>query len=1135
MTLARLSVLRQTIALILILVCGGPMAAQSRTPAPEPSTQMTRRQPVPPLSRQITIRLDSVSVQDAIDVIAKEARLQVSYKPDALPQGRRISLRLNEVTAKDALAQVLKAYDFDIRTVDDSNFVVVKRGREQKSSANDVQQDSGRVRGRVVDSTTGKGIAGVTVKVDETQLSTQTSGSGEYTILNVPTGVYRVVARVIGYRVASQTVTVVEDRTVTANFVLSARSVVLSEVITSITGEQRKIEIGNDVTTIKVDSVLRTAPITTVTDLLEGRVPGLTVLRSSGVPGAPSRLRLRGLGGGLLPNEPGAPTNDPIVIVDGIRIDAAQSGKGDQSLLEGSGLRIAGSEPAQVHERASAIDQIDPNSIDKIDVYKGPSATALYGSDAANGVIVITTKRGMAGPVRWSMSGYQSVEYLAGSYAAPGYYPFCYGGNVPCDWLQFPGMAILLDSVVRFQALDEPRLSPFGRGNETGGSATVSGGTGMLMYSITGSTRSSLGLLKVPDFYRNLFRQALDSSPPNWMRRPNTYSSQGLDVNVSAEWHKNLRATLSTRVTGSNQWQSATQDRISDLSGQYIDTISPDVTKLGGYITRNNAKQLTTNLALNLDWTRWHLFPLKATAGINRINQDEITRIPRGVPVESNPNTVGGYATGTGVSTIRTGQLNGMLFPGRRVSVTAGTQVIKSEQRRLQGRADSLPLGVATPSRLSAASQNHTSNMSGGWYLEPRINLNSRFFINPGFRLDGGNASGKNSGFRGGLFSLFPKLNQSWLVINRDDGNPMFGVITSLRTRMAFGIAGVQPQAIWQYRMTVPPKDRMLDMNGLDISTLGNTRLHPERTRELEGGFDLDLWNGRTMLTVTQYRKVRIDAIVPFPVAPSVYGVSMIIYNNIGRVQNTGTELTASVIPIDNRIITWSLSASLSKHSNKLISLNDGLSAINVGNGTRLVPGYPLFGRWEVPILGYSTGIGDRLSIKDVIIGDSAIYMGAQIPNFDLPIHTQLSLFQGLVSVNASFSYSDGLTQLNAGNGQLLANLYLNPQATLADQAAALMAKSICTGFKCTDYGLIQTVNSLRFQSFSLGYNVPRQLAKKIGASSLSFAIQGSNLGLWTNYRGKDPNVSSTFSDIVIDSGQLPEPRTWRVQCRVGN
>ncbi len=215
---------------------------------------------------------------------------------------------------------------------------------------------------------------------------------------------------------------------------------------------------------------------------------------------------------------------------------------------------------------------------------------------------------------------------------------------------------------------------------------------------------------------------------------------------------------------------------------------------------------------------------------------------------------------------------------------------------------------------------------------------------------------------------------------------------------------------------------------------------------------------------------------------------------------------------------------------------------IDLGNGTRLVEGYPLFGRWSRPISGWTEPSGGgRMGYRNFVVADSAVYMGMQAPDFEMPFRTALTLFHGLLSVNAQFNYKAGLTQYNLGGQDLLGNIYENPNSTYAQQAYALAAAcfvpvSYSNGGKpCTDYGFIQTVNSLRFNSMSIGYNVPRVYLKRLPISSLSLSLQGRNLGVWTNYRGKDPDVNGTLvGDATSDSGQLPMPRSLSLQLRIG-
>src|SRR5581483_1560104 len=183
----------------------------------------------------------------------------------------------------------------------------------------------------------------------------------------------------------------VDSAIVRVDFALRLSVARLQQIVTTATGPQRRLQVANDITTINVDSVMQTAPVRSVTDLLETRVPGLEVEHTSGNPGDPARIRLRGLSS-ITRN------NDPIVVLDGVRIDVSESG--NQNLARSSPL----SPNFGSYTAPSRLDQIDPASIETIDVFKGPRAAALYGPDAANGVIVITTKKARPGPPHWSYS-----------------------------------------------------------------------------------------------------------------------------------------------------------------------------------------------------------------------------------------------------------------------------------------------------------------------------------------------------------------------------------------------------------------------------------------------------------------------------------------------------------------------------------------------------------------------------------------------------------------------------------------------------------------------------------------------------------------------------------------------------------
>jgi hypothetical protein len=449
------------------------------------------------------------------------------------------------------------------------------------------------------------------------------------------------------------------------------------------------------------------------------------------------------------------------------------------------------------------------------------------------------------------------------------------------------------------------------------------------------------------------------------------------------------------------------------------------------------------------------------------------------------------------------------------------------------------------------------------------LNLNSRFFAAPGFRFDGGSGGTHASGTGGaaGGLSAFPKLDFSYIAVDRQSDAPLWGFLTLLRPRASFGMAGTQPSPAQRLRLfndsvntgtggvTNSNCASMVLIEGTPVpavclQTLGNTQLHPERSRELEGGFEATLWQGRVNLTYTRYDKTRKDAIIDIPIAPSLSGLggqSFTVAENVGEVRNTGTEITGNVAVIQRRGFGWNVGMNLSNDNNVLVHLNQGHAPdYNLG----LIPGYPLFGRWTVPIRAFSDLNGDGLiEPTELSWGDSLVYEGQPNPKYTLGLNTDVHLFNGRLSVTTTFQYQNGMTQTN--QAALNSNSFLlvgnNPNTSLAYQAAIIFATQpqgdngqvTVVGAGDKNYGLIQTVNTFRFNTLSVNYELPKLVSNWLRVPRAGLALQGSNLGLHTNYRGKDPNVNafSTVSagDQTLDLGQIPEPRTWLIKLTLGN
>ena len=1149
---------------------------------------------------RVSLTVTDSTIEYVLNELGRQAHMRVAYNDRVRELQKRVRVWIVDAEVPEALTTILRGTGLVGKVMPDGETVLIgpKVGGRARVAG-------GVVMGRVTDSAGGAGLSGAAVKVAGTTLAAVTSDSGYFTLRNVPAGEQVLSVRLFGYRLAERTVTVVDSQRTTVRIVLIPVPTVLSGVVTTAAGQQRKIEVGNDITTLNVDSIRKVAPINSVTDLLETRVPGLTVLHSSGTPGDPSRLRIRG-DGSIFSN------NDPIVIVNGVRVYARQSDARSASLAQalqarstnGTGL-VAGLQNS--YTAPSPIDQIDPASIETIEVLKGPSATAIYGSDAAGGVIVITTKRGRVGPSQWDATLGAGVNWSPGNWPV-NYFRFGQDGTgrnmngltpdaipIVCQWYQ---LDCQVDSIVPFQALNDPRYTVFGHGSDQQASLTVSGGTPALTYSVTGSGTGDMGLLRLPTVERQRYDSAYGPIP-HGLLRPDNYTTWGVNGSVTMLPTSEMRVTLGSSLLSSTQHQSSLQSAIQQLEGEYVD---PAFIALGGAFIPYDVEQaqsaaLTSTNTLSLHWQPLYWLPFDATAGVNSIARMDNAYIPYGVNpcgVSSNGfgcdlsnDTAGYYSIGRGTSRDQTLNI-GTVVPLRLLSVAFGGNLYSNSTADLSVWTAQLAPGVSVPTTFldqDGRSVSPTNSMSDqstyGWYVEPRLNVASRFFVTPGFRLDGGSGGSHSASSVNGL-SAFPKIDLSYVAVDRQGGRPLAGMLSLLRPRFAFGLAGIQPLPqevlrlynVGSFSTTIPNTNQnILGLAGsqatgcqptviLDgINTVpavclnvdGNTQLRPERTQELEGGFDAIFWRGRVSVTYTQYNKTTKDAMLDIPVAASVGGVGGIV-KNIGVIRNTGTELTLNTVLVESRALSWNVGVNLSNDNNVVVRLNPGQQPLCYGIsstggciGTRVVAGYPIFGEWSRPIASFADVNHDGIiEPSEVRLADSSVYVGQPNPKYQFNLNTGATLLNGRLSVNATFAYMNGLTQNNiaacqSGSFQTLANA---PTTPLSTQAAIVASNCVpglpgSGGSNVTDIGLIQTVNVFRFNDLSLNYNVPRSVSTRIKIPRMSVAIQGSNLGLQTNYRGKDPAVNAfstvTAGDETADLGQLPEPRTWWLKVTLGN
>ncbi len=1108
--------------------------------------------------QQVTLEMHDSTVSSIVRALARMADRPLIFNGTDPRFSQRKSIRISKTDVLDAFDLVLKGTGLTAMLASDKRTIVVQPARVRGKG---VAITTGGITGRVADSASGKAVSGVTVTIPELKRSTVTDEKGMFTFRDVPVGDHVVMVKLFGYRATSRPAAVVEGKSVNVQIRMVATATELSGVVTTATGTQRKIEVGNDITTINVDSVMKVMPVSTFTDLLATRVPGLTVMATSGAPGAPSKIRIRGL------NSMNA-SNDPVVIVDGIRVNSAQTENSSNLAADSKGAYQLVSSP---------LDAIDPNSIETVEVFKGPSAVALYGTDAANGVIVVTTKRGQSGPARWSADG------IWGQTTMPGTWPTNYmrfgteqsGRVTDCSSVREAtknpslGCTGIEGALLKYQLLNDPKTTIFGTGRTQTYRTTVSGGTRGFAYSFTGALNTELGLVKMPDADVQVLREA-GVAIPGWQHRPQGSESQSGAAKVNVDLGK-ADVDFTTTLTRQSSRTTPLQSAISVASGLAPGGV--DLTEFGfptnpwsgigsgvlreipNFRSKTSSQNVTARNSLRVLAKPYRWIQTEATGGVEFTDRTDLSTLGRGEcstafggVCDASFDRGGEYNTGA-VSGIVTSLILRASAPAisfaRWMSLrpsVAGDYTRRNTTSVLR-RASGLPAGATSGNGAKTQSMrdNRDERSTAGMYIETMLGFADRLYLPLSLRFDAG------SGLGAKVRPTYPRISPSFLISDLPAFRsiPVIGRLETVRLRTAYGQSGVQPAVSAKLR-TYTQVARIIDGGSVmstELSSIGNSILRPERTSEIEGGADIEMLQGRFGMTLTGYRKRTRDALVSIPVPPSVNG-GWKQQRNIGTVQNTGMEVTVNATLLQQRSAVWQINIGMSKNRNKLVKLGMEENIDGKSVSTHFVEGYPLYGLWALPITGFTDLNGDGWittgvpnGIDEVQLGQNPVYLGAPYPVFESSLHSTVNVLRN-ISFGATFSYQHGLTQMNLGQsvnstglGLLNRREFNDPTTPVATQASLAVAVK-CTGGNSacsSDIGVVQTISALRLNGFSFGFILPQRLTAAISRGrTIRIALQGTNFGLWTNYSGKDPNVNSGTGETSVDTGVLPTSRIWQ-------
>ncbi len=412
----------------------------------------------------------------------------------------------------------------------------------------------GAVTGRVTDQSTQQALVGARVTLVGTVLATETNAEGRFT-LRAPLGPATLRVNALGYAAATREVTIAAGQPVSVDVALELVSRYrLDEIVVTATGQQERREIANSISRVEAGELVPIAPIQNMNDLISARVPGVEVLASPMLGGG-ARVRIRG-------NNSLSLSNEPVYYIDGVRM---------QSSVNSSSIGIGGTNPSRLND-------INPEEIESFEVVKGPSASTLYGTDAANGVVVIRTRRGRAGAPRFNI--YTELGIMRDN----NQYPTAYRGwmtnptdtsfaansrptnGVQCFLTQVAAGTCAQDSVSRFNLFEDPVASPNGTGYRGQVGLQVSGGTDAVRYFLSGEYEDEIGLLRMPEFaYGRVLAARQISEVPYEQYRPNARRRTSIRANIETNLTPRLDLAVSTGFISSTQRLPQTDNNTTGL------------------------------------------------------------------------------------------------------------------------------------------------------------------------------------------------------------------------------------------------------------------------------------------------------------------------------------------------------------------------------------------------------------------------------------------------------------------------------------------------------------------------------------------------------------------------------------------
>jgi Na+/proline symporter len=843
------------------------------------------------------------------------------------------------------------------------------------------------------------------------------------------------------------------------------------------------------------------------------RFPGVQVLGSSGMPGSAPRLRLRGPGSLSLSNE-------PVVMLDGMRLEADP---------RSTSLSVGGQAP-------SRLDDVAVTSLARVEVLRGPVAAAMYGAGAGAGVILLTSRGAAIGAgARLPLSPGREARRALGP--GRGLSSWVTMGRVmdvaerPSNWFGRDGTGACFAFEVALNRCEQTALqvysplaaaesTPFGSGATWGIGARGTTRIGATDLQVGGSYDADEGVLQLPDF------EAASGAPaPSGLERAGADLGLRFPLGRRTEaraWASLARSSVA-RVFDGNDFAGLSASGLLGLAEGGVEAdygyrlFRPS--QVYGREVEQRLTRYTTGIAIESQLSA--LLHLELRAGLDRADRDDRQMVPPGL-VDLGAELPRGIADDDHTSlSQRSARIALTADWDRHGTVHASTRLAAEIWSLEFDRDDRHGVGLPPGGGVDDAVDISLLSLAGERRLAAvgviqSVELGATAQLRVGARLESNR-------------TLDRTLDHAVLPFASLDVRPDLGGPAAKWWPDGLGVG-----LAWGRGVAVPIDDG----RGLDRVALSPDADAPplERTEGWEAGLRWVSNEGLTSLAVTRYHRTTDDLLLRTPLLSS-QAAEGARYDPIGTVENRGWEIDASVALARGRRVDWTMSMMAGFNHNevgRLGRLPGGAAPAEVRQGVQWsVPGFPLGGYWDRP-LSWGDRDGDGMLVpSEINVATEEAYLGSPHPTREMGLSSRVRV--GSWSLAARLLHRGGHHLRNLTEGYrcqvTLCRGFNDPSAPLAEQARAQAVAIFPADFE-TEAGFIEDASFWRLADASLSWRVPRGGARPSG---LRFTLAGSNLALWTDYSGMDPEVNQFGAVSVLSRDFMTQPpvRRWSVRVDV--